>query len=96
MRIDGKNLLQIVQASLATALEKDIEIRPETRLRADLGVQSIDIIDFIFVLEKSAGVSIDLEDFFTFVSTRSNGRMTEIVVSEVVSYLEHKIEASKS
>ncbi len=96
MSTDGKNLLHIVQASLATALEKEIEVRPETRLRADLGVQSIDIIDFIFVLEKSVGISIDLEDFFAFVSARSNGRMTEIVVSEVVSYLEHKLEVSNS
>lgn len=91
MEKSKEELLGIIQTSLATALEKTVELRPETKLRADLGVQSIDIIDFIFILEKALDIRIDLEEFFEFTSSKTNGILTEIIVSDVISFLERNL-----
>lgn len=81
------DILFVIKSSLEKALERTVELSPSTKLRADLGVQSIDVIDFIFILEKETKVKIDLEEFFEFITAKTSGDLNEIVVSGVIDFL---------
>ena len=84
---DSKNTFQQIHISLEKVLGKKVALELTTLLRKDLGVQSIDIIDLIFVLEKKFG-RLELEDFFQFLSKSENGGTKDILVSDLVAYLD--------
>ena len=55
------------------------DIKPESELANDLGINSIELADLIMLCEDKFGVTIEDEDLHTFVT-----------IADVVSYLEEK------
>ena len=55
-------------------------IKPESNLVNDLGINSIELADLIFVFEDKYNIEIDDDDIQKF-----------IIVDDVVKYLENKI-----
>jgi acyl carrier protein len=64
-------------------LDTDDEIQPSSRLQADLGAESIDIVDLMFRLENEFGIDIPESDFCPATLFQQhpeyvrNGRLTE-------------------
>lgn len=82
-------LLRMIGAALTEALEKEVSVQPATRLRADVGIQSIDVIDFLFILERATGTRIEIDEFFQYLATRSSG-VRDIVVSDIIGFIQSK------
>ncbi|MCM2277006.1 MAG: phosphopantetheine-binding protein [Oligoflexia bacterium] len=76
-----------IKLALEEVLEKEVSLGPETRFRSDLGVQSIDVVDFLFVLEKRMERRIDVEAFFQFLAKRESGSLRDILVGDVIAFL---------
>ena len=55
------------------------DIKPESELANDLGINSIELTDLIMLCEDKFGVTIEDEDLHKFVT-----------IADVVSYLEEK------
>ena len=55
------------------------DIKPESELANDLGINSIELADLIMLCEDKFGVTIEDEDLHQFVT-----------IADVVSYLEEK------
>ena len=55
------------------------DIKPESELANDLGINSIELADLIMLCEDKFGVTIEDEDLHKFVT-----------IADVVSYLEEK------
>ena len=55
------------------------DIKPESELANDLGINSIELADLILLCEDKFGVTIEDEDLHKFVT-----------IADVVSYLEEK------
>jgi acyl carrier protein len=73
-----------VAATIAETLSMDAEeIHPTSRLQADLGAESIDVVDLMFRLESEFGIDIPECDFHPAVLFQQhpelvhNGRLTE-------------------
>jgi acyl carrier protein len=58
-----EEIFGVVKESLAAALGTDEEeITPEAALSADLGAESLDILDVLFRIEKKLGVKVAMAD----------------------------------
>ncbi|MBN9523498.1 acyl carrier protein [bacterium] len=58
-------IFEKVRTTLVDALNVDEdEVKPTSRLRADLNAESIDFLDIVFRLEKQFGVKIPREELF--------------------------------
>lgn len=73
--------------ALAAGLDED-EVKPESRLKTDLDIESIDMLDIQFQLEKSFGIKIAKEEF-QHTELMSNtqyvvdGKLTEAGLAEL-------------
>lgn len=57
-------------------------VTSDSRLNEDLDLDSIDLFDMIGVIEKSSGVSVDINDF---IKARTFGDLVETLESIVVN-----------
>ncbi len=62
-------------------------ILPETKIMEDLGLESIDFVDFVFELERVTGVEIEITDLSVALSHVSGRRFRQIAVSEIADYI---------
>jgi acyl carrier protein len=80
-----------VKEVLTTALAvDDDEVTPESKLKEDLGAESIDLLDISFQLEKTFGIKIPKgelmpDNVFTNPEFVQNGKMTPKGVAELKS-----------
>lgn len=58
---------------------KDVEITPASRIKDDLGADSLDILQLLMSIEEERGITIPDEALATFTT-----------VGDIVSYLEEK------
>ncbi len=58
---------------------KDVEITPASRIKDDLGADSLDILQLLMTIEEERGITIPDEALATFTT-----------VGDIVSYLEEK------
>lgn len=57
--MDRREGLELVRAAVADCLALDLEeVRPESRLITDLGADSLDFVDLVFMLEKKFKVKL--------------------------------------
>ena len=74
------NMFEKVQAILARQLRKDPAIiTPESKIKRDLGADSIDILQLLMTIEETRGITIPDEELATFET-----------VQDIVSYLENR------
>jgi acyl carrier protein len=85
-----------VKATLIDALGvDDDEVTPTSRLKADLGAESIDFLDIVFRLEKNFGIKIPRSELFPeslFAPDSGfaeNGKVTEKGIAELRAKLPH-------
>ena len=89
-------IFEKVQATLVDALGLDEdEVTATSRLKADLGAESIDFLDIVFRLEKNFGIKIPRNELFPeslFTADSGfavNGKVTEKGLGELRSRLPH-------
>lgn len=68
-------------------------ITGDSRISEDLGLESIDFVDFIFELEKLTKIRLDIVQMTVAISEGSSKRFREVKVSDIVDYL-HKVEGN--
>lgn len=75
----------LTESIIETLAVEPQEVIPTARLFADLGAESIDVLDLSFRLEKRLGIKVQLEKAFTDESleTDSEGRLTPESIAEV-------------
>lgn len=65
MSMTKEAIFEKVKATLADSLNADPEdIKPEARLAADLGAESIDFLDIVFRLERGFNTKIPRDELF--------------------------------
>jgi acyl carrier protein len=62
-------------------------LKMSDRLTGDLGLESIDVLELIFVLERITGKRLSIENLMSNSQT-PNGRFSEIQIEAVISTLE--------
>lgn len=63
--LTDSDLLEHVKASIVTALGTQAdELTPETRLFEELGVDSVDLLDVSYELERLTGCELELAELF--------------------------------
>jgi acyl carrier protein len=63
--LTDSDLLDHVKTSIVTALGTQAdELAPETRLFEDLGVDSVDLLDISYELERLTGCELELTELF--------------------------------
>ena len=67
-------------------MEED-EIKPESKLKADLKAESIDLLDVSFELEKLISREIDFREVVQFVNNKKGAEVDDISLSDVVDYM---------
>lgn len=83
-----RETLDAVLKALSAVKTVEVErINLETRLIADIGLESIDIIDFIFELEKFTESEVNLIDLFQSANVKSEKGYSDLKVKDVVSIL---------
>jgi len=76
MAISHDDIFQKVKEVLVDALGvDDDEVRPNARLMADLGAESIDFLDIVFRLEKTFTIKISREELFPADGLLNSGEM---------------------
>jgi len=71
---------------------QSLEVKPESRLVDDLGLESIDFLDVSSELENSLGWELDFRDVAKKLSEESGKRadMKSIRVQDLITYIETK------
>jgi acyl carrier protein len=89
-------ILETVKETLVDALGlDDDEVTPTSRLKADLGAESIDFLDIVFRLEKAFNTKIPRNELFpeslftADAGFAENGRVTEKGINELRTRLPH-------
>ncbi|MDR1777925.1 MAG: phosphopantetheine-binding protein [Desulfovibrio sp.] len=76
-----QEIVQKAYTALAQEFELDIsQMNPETRLREDLGLDSLDYVDMVVVLEQAFGVKIGKDPELT--SVRTLGDVHEFILNK--------------
>ncbi len=84
-------ILTKLRPELADALGlENMEIAPEQRLVADLGAESIDLVDLTFRIEKTFDIRIPEGELFE----DSNRAVDTLTVANVADYIRTRIEAA--
>ena len=81
---------KVKEVLVSTLAVDDDEVKPESRLKADLNAESIDFLDITFQLEKTFGIKIpktDLmpENLINNPDFVQNGKMTPKGIAELKS-----------
>ena len=66
---------------------KDGDIKPESFFRADLGAESIDLLDISFELEKRTGKELDFREVVQFVNEKRGTEISDLAIQDIVDYL---------
>lgn len=76
-----------VQAALSEVLGEKIEIQNEKQfLISDFQLESIDVVDFIFELEKKSGIEIDLVQLTEFSRKNPGQRFNDLMIQDIIDF----------
>lgn len=93
--VDRKELGELVRHIVADVLMVPAEqVKPDSRLVADLGAESIDFLDLVFRVEEAIGVRIPPERWGQFVEERlpDQDLRLAITTATVVEFAEREAE----
>lgn len=83
-----QELFTQVESAVREVLNTDEgEIKQESMFRADLGAESIDLLDISFELEKLTGKELDFREVVQFVNEKRGSEVSDISVGDIVAYL---------
>lgn len=95
MAMSEEDIFQHVSEALVEALDLDEEdVRPDAKLSADLGAESIDFLDITFRLEQAFGIKIpqgDLvpDNLLNDPEYVQDGKLTDKGLAEFVARMPH-------
>jgi acyl carrier protein len=95
MSMSRDEIYEKVKEVLVDALGvDDADVKPEAKLRDDLGAESIDFLDIVFRLEKAFGIKIPRgemfpEDIFTNVAYVKDNKVTAEGLVELKKRMPH-------
>lgn len=85
--MDKVSIVTRINGFLAEEFEVDVEkITPEANLRETLGLDSLDFIDLVVVIESNFGFKVKPEDFISIVTFQN-------FYDYVISRVDHKVNA---
>lgn len=85
-----KNFVEITIDTLKKfCQDTKVAINAETKIIEDLGLESIDFVDFIFELERAVNIQIDIVKLSVALSKGTNKRFREVKVIDLAEYLEN-------
>jgi acyl carrier protein len=89
MPLDDKTVRSAVMSGIEAVTGKpEASLSADARLIGDLKMESIDIIDLLFEIEKRLGISINLADVFQQSRGDSLARdQFDLRVSEIIAYV---------
>jgi acyl carrier protein len=78
-----------VNQALSKLLQgKELKISSEMKLISDYGLESIDILDLLFEIEQTTGISINLSEAFSVQrKDQGQGKQFDLSIDEIVDYL---------
>lgn len=83
-----QELFTQVESAVREVLNTDEgEIKQESMFRADLGAESIDLLDISFELEKLTGKELDFREVVQFINEKRGTEVSDISVGDIVAYL---------
>ena len=78
-----------VATAIKTVLNsKDLAVKSESKLAADLGIESIDLLDISCELEKSIGRELDFKELAKHVTATKGVSAKDLAVGDVVAYIQ--------
>lgn len=87
-------LLTTVGTAIKDVLNNpSLEVKLESRLINDLGLESIDLLDVSSELEGAIGLEIDFKEVAEFVKSNSGGSVSDmkgVRVQDLISFIESK------
>ena len=84
-----KNYLDAIRTCLHTVLRCDPQtVSPETLLIADLQMESIDIVDLFFELEKFTGIEIQVVEVLQKSRASGAQRFDDLRVRDILNHFE--------
>jgi acyl carrier protein len=85
-------LLQHVKASIGIALGADeAALSPETRLFEELGVDSVDLLDVAYEIERLTGCELELAELFRAGDGGGPGEGRDLTIRHVVELLRARL-----
>jgi acyl carrier protein len=69
---------------------KPEEIKSDSKLVSDLGLESIDIIDIFFEIGEEVGVDLDLNEIAEKIGGTEGRRFNDIQIMDIISYINEK------
>lgn len=89
MATDMEMFTQVEAAVREVLNSKEGEIKPESYFRADLGAESIDLLDISFELEKRTGKELDFREVVQFVNEKRGTEISDLSIQDIVDYLKN-------
>lgn len=80
-------IFNCIVSSLKRISNQQIVIDRQTKIMEDLGLESIDFVDFVFELEKAVKIPLDITQMSIVLTKTSGRRFKEVTVADVESYL---------
>jgi acyl carrier protein len=85
-----QELFNQVEEAVRTVLNTEKgEIKMESMFRADLGAESIDMLDISYEIEKRIGVELDPMETFNYLNEKNNTEVTDMSAADLVGYIEY-------
>ena len=80
METDKKQIEQALQKILSGSVDSSVELASNTDFVSDLGLESIQVLEFIMEVEEHFDIAIDLE---SLSDVRTVGELAEVVAAAV-------------
>ena len=80
METDKKQIEQALQKILSGSVDSSVELASNTDFVSDLGLESIQVLEFIMEVEEHFDIAIDLE---SLSDVRTIGELAEVVAAAV-------------
>jgi acyl carrier protein len=89
MNMDRKKIIENISTALSTVSGKEIISLDENMfLKNDFNLESIDVVDFIYELEKVSDLEIDIEQLFETKGNRESERSNDLQIVAIIDYIE--------
>jgi acyl carrier protein len=87
MGTEQELFVQVEEAVRTVLNTEEGEIKMESMFRADLGAESIDMLDISYEIEKLTGVELDFQEVLDFMNEKKGKEVTDISVDDLVDYI---------
>lgn len=79
-----------VKKAAESVLGRKIDMKASDTLLGDLGMESIDVVDFVFEIERTFGVEIVMKSLVDMSIREGGRRFVDLSIQDVLNYLNQK------